>query len=291
MTINKLISFIILSLIGLTGYGLYNQNTVLILIGHILTLPSIGVWYGFKRNWNTSTIDIATYLTYFVGSFSDSIILIGQEIGEILQILITLCMHLILIVIFRKEGTRIYSDRLQDLPKLLPIIVIFIFFGLVMRLSLPDALYFISIVYAIVVMILVAHGLFRVAKGKSYFWVAAGVLLLIIKDVLYCYNFFIYQNTIRPLYVIQNSLSGVVYFMIAIGIAQNQRKATIERNDPFWLFAKKYFHSLIDYKDIISIKKKTTHSKRETLIRPQMLFSQLINIFKWIGISSQKKLS
>jgi hypothetical protein len=255
MNINRLISLVILSLIGLTAFGLFNNNSFLISLGHIFILPMIGIWYGFKRNWATTSIDIATYATYLVGSFSDSVILLGEETGEMLQIIMTLIMHMILIIVFRKEGTRIYADKLKDLPKLvIPVSIIFVFFGTVLIPILPNIIYFIAILYAISEMLLVAHGLFRQVKGKSYIWVATGVILIMLKDVLYCYNFFIYQNKILPLYIIQHSLSGIVYFMIAIGIAINQNKNRVVGNTSIWNFIKNSFKFLFKFNNILHIK-------------------------------------
>lgn len=255
MNINRLISLVILLLIGLTAFGLFSHNSFLILVGHIFILPMIGIWYGFKRNWAKTSIDIATYVTYLVGSFSDSVILLAKETGEMLQVIMTLIMHMILIIIFRKEGTRIYADRLKDLPKLvIPVSIIFIFFGTVLIPILPNAIYFIAILYAILEMLLVAHGLFRSVSGKSYLWIALGVILIMVKDILYCYNFFIYQNKIIPLYIIQHSLSGIVYFMMAIGIAINQNKNKIEDNSSIWTFMKTRFKLLFKFNNILHIK-------------------------------------
>lgn len=255
MNINRLISLVILSLIGLTAFGLFNHNSFIISLGHIFILPMIGIWYGFKRNWATTSIDMATYATYMIGSFSDSIILFAKETGEMLQIIMTLIMHMILIIIFRKEGTRIYADKLKDLPKLvIPVSIIFVFFGTVMLPILPNAIYFIAILYAILEMLLVAHGLFRRVSGKSYIWIAIGVVLIMVKDVLYCYNFFIYQNKIISLYIIQHSLSGIVYFMIAIGIAINQNKNMIEDNSSIWDFIKTSFKFLFKFNNILHFK-------------------------------------
>jgi hypothetical protein len=196
------------------------------------------------------------YLTYLVGSFSDSLILLGGQIGEVLQITMTIVMHMILIVIFRKEGTRIYSDKLQDLPKLLiPITIIFIFFGTVLIPVIPDALYFLLIFYAVQEMILISHGLFRRVKGKSYVWVALGVSLIFLKDVLYCYNFFIYENSILSLYIIQYSLSAFVYFMIAVGIALNQDNNSLNQQESFEQFIKNYVKVLFNIKNLIHFQK------------------------------------
>ena len=252
MKINRLIALIIIFLIGSTAFGLFNDISIFVFLGHIFILPMVGLWYGFKRKWQTTSIDLAVYLAFFVGSFSDSIILIGGQIGEGLQIIITIIMHTILIVIFRKEGTRIYSDKLQDLPKLLiPMTIIFVFFGVFMIPILPNTIYFIAIFYAIQEMILVSHGLFRKTKGKSYMWVSVGVCLIMVKDILYCYNFFIFNNEFLILYIIQYSLSVLVYYLIAVGIAQNQDKMGTKVEASLWQYIKNRIKLLFNFHHLI----------------------------------------
>jgi hypothetical protein len=248
MQLNRLIALIIFLLIGSTAYGLFNDMPVFVFMGHIFTLPMVGLWYGFKRKWQSTPIDLAVYLAFLVGSFTDSIILIGGQIGEELQIIITIIMHTILIVIFRKEGSRIYSDKLHDLPKLLiPITIVFVFFGVFMIPILPNTIYFIAIFYAIQEMLLVSHGLFRPVKGNSYRWIAIGVCLSMIKDVLYSYNFFVFGNKIISLYIIEYSLSTTVYFMIAVGIALNQDKKNLKIEESLWQYIKNHIKLLFNF--------------------------------------------
>jgi hypothetical protein len=248
MNINRLIAIIIVLMIGLTAYGLSTENSLLISLGHIAILPMIGIWYGFKRQWRTNAIDKAMYAAYFVGSFSDSFVLVGGQIGETLQIVMTIVMHTLFIYIFRKEGTRIYSDKQKDLPKLLiPITIIFIFFGTVLIPILPEVVYFLTIFYCVQLMILISHGLFRQTKGRSYVWVATGVLLMIIKDILYSYNFFVYQNSILPLYIIQHSLSATVYFILAVGIAFNQKNDSKVDDTTVWQYIKNHIKLLFSF--------------------------------------------
>ena len=268
MTVNRLIAILIVSLIGLTAYGLSTGNALLISLGHISILPLIGIWYGFKRQWNTNAIDKAMYAAYFVGSFSDSFILIGGQIGETLVISMTIIMHTLFIFIFRREGTRIYSDKQKDLPKLLiPITIIFLFFGVVLIPILPQVIYFLTIFYCVQLMILVSHGLFRQVKGRSYAWVATGVVLMMVKDILYSYNFFVYQNSILPLYIIQYSLSTFVYFILAVGIAFNQTNESISGKESVWQFIKNHIKLLFTFNNL-------THFSETIFIKPQIPISQ-----------------
>ena len=248
MTANKIISIVIVSFVGVAALGLYYDVELLVILGHIFTLPMVGVWYGIKRRWNTAPIDKLMYLTYFVGSFSDSLLLVGGEIGETLQAILTLIMHTILIMAFRKEGTRIYSDKAKDLPKLLiPVTIIFIFFGAVLMHTLPNVIYFIGIFYAVQEMILICHGLFREIKGRSYVWVAIGTSLIFVKDVLYSLNFYVFPNKFLSLYIIQYSLSVLVYFMIAVGMALGQKKNDGEVKETLWQYLKNRFEMLFKF--------------------------------------------
>jgi hypothetical protein len=268
MNVNRLIAILIVSLIGLTAYGLSTGNALLISLGHIGILPSVGIWYGFKRQWQTASTDIAMYTAYFVGSFSDSFVLIGGQIGETLQIVMTIIMHTFFIYIFRKEGTRIYSDKQKDLPKLLiPITIIFIFFGTVLMAILPEVIYFLTIFYCIQLMILVSHGLFRQVKGRSYIWVATGVVLMMVKDILYSYNFFVYQNSILPLYIIQYSLSAIVYFILAVGISFNQTNESVTEQESVWQFIKNHIKLLFTFNNL-------THFNKAIFTETQIPVSQ-----------------
>ncbi len=261
MNLNRLIAILIVLFIGLTAFGLSTDNTLLISLGHIFILPMVGIWYGFKRRWQANPIDIAMYAAYFIGSFSDSFVLIGGQIGEALQIVMTIAMHALFIFIFRREGTRIYSGSQKDLPKLvIPITIIFVFFGVVLIPILPEVVYFLTIFYSIQLMILISHGLFRRVKGKSYYWVATGVLLMIVKDILYSYNFFVFQNSILPLYIIQYTLSSIVYFILAIGIAFNQPDENKIEDISFWNAVKNQVKLILSF-DKLTQFSKTLFSK------------------------------
>ena len=119
-------------------------------------------------------------------------------------------------------------------------------------------------------MILVSHGLFRQVKGKSYVWVATGVVLMILKDILYSYNFFVYQNSILPLYIIQYSLSTIVYFILAVGIAFNQKNDPTSENVSVWQFIKNHIKLLFSFNNLTHIQKrilpKSLNSFQQTLL-------------------------
>ena len=193
MSFQKIISIIIFFLTGITVYGIINEKEILLSLGHLLLLPLVGIWYGIKRKWALNSIDKIIYLAFLLGSISDTVILIdwGQT-GEFLQISISLLMNLLIVIAIRKEGTRIYSSEMQDSPKIIvPAVIIFLFFGYFLMNILPTTLYFVSILYAILELILIAHGFFRLAKGNSYKWVVFGVIFVFLKDVIYSFHFFI----------------------------------------------------------------------------------------------------
>lgn len=250
---------------GLTTYGILHDYQLLISIGHILLLPSVGLWYAIKRNWSWKSIDKTMYLAFALGSFADSVILIDWgRTGEFLSISIASMMHLLIIIVFRKEGTRIYSDKMQDVPKIaIPFLFIFFFFGYVLIPSVPDSIYLVSMMYALLEVLLVSHGFFRIATGKSYLWVIFGVIMVLFKDAIYSFHFFIYNNTKIYLYAIQYPANILAYYMIAIGVAinQNNRKAVSKLS--IWIYIKNSFKLLFHFKNF-------THIRR-TFIRKSML--------------------
>ena len=242
MNLLKSITTAIFTLISLTVIGILIKNNIMLSMGHLFLLPLVGFWYGTKRQWSASYIDKLAYATFALGAFADSVILIdwGQT-GEFLSISVSLIMNLLIIMIFRKEGTRIYSDKTKDIPKIVvPALSVFLFFGYFMIPSLPTSIYFLSIFYAVLEVIFVAHGLFREAKRTSYLWIAFGVVLFLLKDVIYGVHFFVYSGTKPFLYAIQYSLNIFSFFMIAIGIAINQENTEKTKSETLLEYLRNY---------------------------------------------------
>lgn len=237
MRLINIITTLIILLTSATIYGILYHNDLIVLLGHILLLPIVGVWYGIKRRWSINSIDKIVYVAFLLGSVSDAVILLEwHQISEFIQISISFLMNLLLLIVFRKEGTRIYSNKITDSPKIiLPAAIIFLFFGYFLIPSLPNSIYFVTILYAILELLLVAHGFFRIAKGKSYLYVALGVSFVILKDVIYSLHFFVYNNTKPFLYAVQYPLNILAYFMIAVGIAYNQNSNSGFSNNDFWV--------------------------------------------------------
>lgn len=225
MKLSKVLVFLIVFITVLTSVGIYYNLDFLSASGHLFLMPLIGFWYGIKRNWQFGPIDRLMYLAYFIGSFADSLILIDWgTLSEFLQINTTLVMHFVFILVFRNEGTLVYTNRFKEVPKiLLPALIVVLAFGSFVGPLVTDSLYFILIFYSVLEIILMSHGYFRPFKGKSYFWVAMGVTLIFLKDVIYCVHFFLLENSHPMLYMLQLSMSTFAYFMVAIGvsIAQN----------------------------------------------------------------------
>lgn len=249
MKLLRLIVIAIFSLIGFTIYGIVNEQFFLISLGHIISLPLVGIWYGTKRNWSVESTDYLVYFAFLLGSLADSVIIIdwGQT-GEFLSISISLIMNFLLLIIFRKEGTRIYSEKLQDLPKILiPVVIIFLFFGYILMPSVPSSIYVVSIFYAILEVLLVVHAIFRLVRGRSYFWVISGISLVVMKDAIYSFHFFIFNGTKTYLYAIQYPLNILSYFMIAIGIAINQDKQESLKKSSIFQQIKKRVYVILNF--------------------------------------------
>jgi hypothetical protein len=221
---NEIIFILIIFLLFQTIFGIVVRYHSLFIIGHLLILPMVGIWYGYIRHWRYEIVDKYIYLAFLVGAPSDIMVFLKLgERGSFIQISLTLIMNLLFILVFRREGTMIYINKFREMPKLVfPAMIVIMAFGLLVVPLVTDSLYFILIFYSVIEILLMSHGYFRPIKGMSYFWVALGVTFIFIKDVLYCINFFVFENTLPQLYITHYILSVIAYFMIALGIAINQ---------------------------------------------------------------------
>ncbi|GGD48719.1 hypothetical protein GCM10011514_11030 [Emticicia aquatilis] len=78
------------------------------------------------------------------------------------------------------------------------------------------------IIYAVEVTILAILGYFRPVPRKSYWFVAIGVSVLILKDILYSYYFYVFKGNQHSLYIPLYWSNAIGYFLVIYGIAINQ---------------------------------------------------------------------
>lgn len=203
---------------------LYEPSEIYKILGHMLFFPTTGLVYGFLRDWQFGKIDQRIFLICLIGCFGDGIIFfVLNEKGEFLQLASTFFVHFIFINVFRNEGAYVFNiARINILKVLIPALIVFFFFGFVLLPLLPNVLYFMVIFYAIEVAILVVIGYFRPVSEKKYWLVAVGVTLILLKDILYSYFFFVFKSNLHLLYIPFYIFNALAYFLIIYGIALNQ---------------------------------------------------------------------
>lgn len=205
---------------------IYEPSEIYKILGHMLLMPMMGLVYGILRGWQFGKVDQMILLACVIGCFGDGIIFFDlNEKGQFLQLVSAFFVHLIFIVIFRSEGAYVFNIAKTNILKVvIPALIVFFFFGLVLLPVLPNVLYFMAILYAIEVAILAVIGYFRPASNRKYWFVAIGVTLIILKDILYSYFFYVYKSSQHSLYIPFYVFNALAYFLIIYGIALSQNE-------------------------------------------------------------------
>jgi hypothetical protein len=203
------------------------------IIGHGLFMPFVGIIYGMRRNWQFGYIDQLIYLTCLLGGVCDIVIFFDlNEKGEFLQIVTNFFVHFIFIIIFRKEGAFVFNiGNTNSLKILLPAFISFFFFGFVLLNILPNLIFFVAILYTVQIAILVVLGFYRPASSKSYWLVAIGLTVIMLRDILYSYFFYVYHGSYHLLYIPLYLTNAIGYYLIINGITinQNEKKQVYEK--------------------------------------------------------------
>lgn len=228
------ITFLIL-LIAFNSYSFVGEMPLYVkIVGHALFMPFLGLIYAINRNWQFGQVDQLIFWLCIVGCIGDTILFFDLNTrGEFLQIVATFFVHLIFIVIFKKEGTIVFGieNSLNILKVIIPASISFFFFGFVLLNVLPNVVYFGAIIYAVQVTILAILGYFRPTTKRNYWTVAIGVTVIIFKDVLYSYYFYVFQGSQHLLYIPMYWSNAIGYFLIIYGISihQNEEKINYEK--------------------------------------------------------------
>ncbi len=196
------------------------------IIGHGLFMPFVGIMYGMKRNWQFGHIDQLIYLSCLLGGICDIVIFFDlNEKGEFLQIVSNFFVHSIFVVIFRKEGAFVFNIGNTNIWKIvLPALISFFFFGFVLLNTLPNLIFFVAILYAVQIVILAVLGFYRPTSSKSYWLVAIGIIVIMLRDILYSYFFYVYHTSQHLLYIPLYLSNAIGYLLIVHGIAINQNE-------------------------------------------------------------------
>ncbi|UTA66987.1 MULTISPECIES: hypothetical protein [Emticicia] len=228
----RVITVLLAILVIFNIYVFLNDSRTALLIGATMLMPLLGVYYGFARKWAFASIDKLMYFACFIGAFSDlSIYLNYHGNGELIQISLACIVHLVYIIIFQKEGTRVYNLQWKNSLKLaFPASFVFFFFGFVLLKVIPDTVFLVTVLYAFELFVLLVLGYFRPVNKKSYWVGVTGVTIILVKDILYSEFYFINQDkTIHALMDVTNALA---YYSITLAVALNQNDKTTTPNYP-----------------------------------------------------------
>lgn len=251
------ITFLIL-LITFNSYSFVEEVPLYIkIIGHSLFMPFLGVIYGIKRKWQFGQVDQLILFVCMIGCIGDIIIFFDlQEKGKFLQIVAAFFAHLVIIIIFKREGAYVFTSNsnINILKVIIPVSISFFFFGFVLLNLLPNILYFGAIIYSVQVTILAILGYFRPTKNTSYWIVAVGVSVIIIKDILYSYYFYVYKGAFHTLYIPLYWSNAIGYFLIIYGIGINQNDEKTDYAKISYKLLLSTFLSLFQKKEIRKVK-------------------------------------
>ena len=228
----RVITILLVVLVIFNIFFFLIESHTALLIGATLLMPLMGLYYGFARQWASTGIDKLMYFACFLGAFTDlSIYLNYHNNGELTQITLTCVVHFIYIVIFQKEGTRVYNLQLKNSLKLvLPAVFVFFFFGFVLLKVIPDTVFLVTIIYAFELFVLLALGYFRPVNKKSYWVGVLGVTIILIKDILYSEFYFINQN--KLVHSLMDLTNAIAYYSITLAVALNQNDKSVVPNYP-----------------------------------------------------------
>lgn len=209
----------------------YNDSKLGLIIGSGSFMASLGIFYGISVNWQSRLVDKLIYIVCVVGILSDIIqFYSANQIFQFLLIIFTLLTYLIYISIFRKEGSYFILKTKKELPKILAVMgSIFLFFGLVLKERIPDTLYIVSIIYALMELVFIILSFYRPTTIQiSFFMVGFGAISKFIGDIFFSYHNFVDNHKI---FIALNILFyAFSQYLIIVGLLKNilENKPTLK---------------------------------------------------------------
>ncbi len=230
----KNVAAFLIAVVAFNSYSFFYEVSISYrIIGHGVFMPLLSIFYGNSRNWQFGLIDKLVFLCCLFGGMCDAVIFFDlNERGEFVQLVFNFIVQFILITIFRKEGAYVFNvEKSNFLKVLIPCLITFFFFGFVLMRILPIMIYFLATFYAAEITILVVLGYYRPVKNRNFWIVAFGVSIIMLRDILYSYFFYVYKGTHPLLYVPLYLSNAIGYFLIIYGVAlnQNSKKTDYEK--------------------------------------------------------------
>lgn len=225
---SKIILILLILLVLLNSFSFtIVENPVVRLLGHGSFFLTVYLLFASLRKWSFMAVDFRMLLACLIGSIGDIVLFLDLGVaGEFLQLCATFFVHLIFIITFQKEGAHIFKINNTNILKIaIPSIIIFFFFGFVLLNTLPNILFFLVIFYSVELTIMIVLGYYRPTKSLSYWSVSIGVTLILLRDLIYSFFFFIYHREHPLLYIPLYICNALGYILIFYGIALNERNS------------------------------------------------------------------
>ena len=223
MKLQKTILFFYLLSLASAVYGLFTNRILFIYLGHILPTFFITLWYYSYVQNNLTKINIQMLIGISLSVFSDLLpFMVPTTFGLNLHIITGILFNIFLIYVIRTEDVRLYRgrDNRLGLKVLLPFIIVFLFFGKVVMPIVPETTLIFSSFYAFLEVLLMAHCFARKSSKISYLLSGFGSSLLLLKDFLYVFHYFVFEGAFPNLYILIFPLSSIAYFLIIAGIVE-----------------------------------------------------------------------
>ena len=188
---NKAFLFlIILSLIGIITKAFEMEAFFNVYL--VLFIPMLWIYYIYHRkslNLKNEISVLGALLLLFISDLYELSIFEVTEIKEKIQIGIQLIVQLLFLVTIRKEGAVLVQETKIDIMKIfIPAALIFLTFGFFVFEENNVINYFLLIIYAIEIAILLILSLFRPVINRSFYSGAIGFSFLFVSGLFYFLN-------------------------------------------------------------------------------------------------------
>jgi hypothetical protein len=164
------------------------------IIGYGSFMIALCIYY-WKTSSSSVTFNKIMYAVFVLSIIGDLMVFHEWgEIGQIIQLVLNICVNLLYMRVFRKERTFFAPDGTHDLPKILiPSLIVLLFFGFFLLKTLSDLLYFPVLIYALIEIFFGILAFYRPFVGINYYFVIIGATLKILADC--SYSLYFYSNT------------------------------------------------------------------------------------------------
>ncbi|MCP9767667.1 hypothetical protein EGI22_07060 [Lacihabitans sp. LS3-19] len=220
------IAFIFLIILGLTGIITKVLEMETFFNVYLLVfIPFLSIYYVLcrkKLNLDLNYLILGALLLLYISDIYELNIFENTGLKEKIQIAIQLIVQLLYLISIRKEGAVMIQETKIDVLKIfIPAVLIFFAFGFFVFEENNVVNYFLLIIYAIEIAILLILSMFRPVVNKSYYSGVIGISFLFISGLFYFLNS--YHSGILFLYSFSFSLYIISQIFIIESFSTSQK--------------------------------------------------------------------